>query len=929
MKTTTTDASFTRLAPISLLLVLSGGAWAQGFGPKTDYPAGSYPRSVAVGDFNADGKPDLATANISSNNTVSVLLGDGAGGFLPSTDYPTGISPFSVAVGDFNADGKPDLATANISGNNTVSVLLSDGAGGFLARTDYPTGSYPVSVAVGDFNADGKPDLAVANSNNNTVSVLLSDGAGGFLPRTDYPTDLNPNSVAVGDFNADGKPDLAVANSNNNTVSVLLGDGAGGFLARTDYPTGTYPYSVAVGDFNGDGKPDLATANPGNNTVSVLLNACPSITLTPTVSDVRCQGGSDGSIALTPGGGTAPYTYSVDGGASYGGLSTLSGLSAGAYSVRVKDANDCVSAAQPVTIGEPATTLSASVSGNGGSICAGGTASFTVSGSSGATLTYTITGQSGSQTLPLNGSSQTITASGATSNVALTLVSVSLNGCTQNLSGSSTVTVKPLPTASISGNGGSVCAGSDASFTVSGTSGATLTYTITGQNGSQTLLLDGTSQTITASGATSNVTLTLVSVSKEGCTQNLSGNSTVTVKPQPTASIGGNGGAVCAGSNASFTVSGTSGATLTYTITGQNGSQTLLLNGSSQTITASNATANVALTLVSVSLDGCTQNLSGSSTVTVKPQPTASISGNGGAICSGGTASFTVSGTSGSTLTYTITGQVGSQTLLLDGSSQTLTASNATANVALTLVSVSLNGCTQNLSGSSTVTVNPLPTLTPGPDQSVVLGFGSNCTELTATASGGSGSNYVYNWTPGNLKGPTVTVCPETTTTYSVTVTDGKGCTSLPAQVTVSVQDVRCGNKNQNVTICYYGVTQCVSEKIATRYLKLGATLGGCGSSVARIGVQETTDLPLTLSLKAYPNPVQDAVTVQVLSPTAGEGTLEVLDLAGRSWHTQSRELAEGLNEIELRLDSLPTGLYLVRLRDAAGRQAAVRMKKQ
>ncbi len=322
-------------------------------------------------------------------------------------------------------------------------------------------------------------------------------------------------------------------------------------------------------------------------------------------------------------------------------------------------------------------------------------------------------------------------------------------------------------------------------------------------------------------------------------------------------------------------------------------------------------------------------------TLTSPPLPTASIQGNGGAVCAGSNASFTLSGTSGATLTYTITGQSGSQTLLLNGSSQTITASGATSNVQLTLVSVSKDGCSQNLSSNSTVTVNPLPTVMAGPDQSVILGYGSNCTQITATADGGSGgtppgSNYIYNWTPGNLSGPTVTVCPETTTTYSVTVTDGNGCPSLPAQVTVRVQDVRCGNKNQNVTICYYGVTQCVSEKIAQRYLKLGATLGGCGSSAARLNYEaETADVPLTLSLKAYPNPVQDVVTVQVLSPTAGWGTFEVLDVAGRVRQSRQEHLSEGLNEVKLRLGTLPTGVYLIRCVDEAGQQATVRVSRE
>ena len=94
---------------------------------------------MAIGDVNGDGKPDLAVANYGSN-TVSVLLGNGAGGFGAKTDFATGTGPHSVAIGDLNGDGKPDLAVAN-DGSNTVSVLLGNGAGGFGAKTDFATGS--------------------------------------------------------------------------------------------------------------------------------------------------------------------------------------------------------------------------------------------------------------------------------------------------------------------------------------------------------------------------------------------------------------------------------------------------------------------------------------------------------------------------------------------------------------------------------------------------------------------------------------------------------------------------------------------------------------------------------------------------------------------------------------------------------------------
>ena len=240
------------------------------FQPKVDYETGTYPTSVAVGDFNGDGRADLAVANSVSNN-VSVLLGNGNGTFQAKVDYGVGTNPTSVAVADFNGDGKADLAVA--SGSNNVSVLLGNGNGTFQPKVDYETGTYPTSVAVGDFNGDGRADLVVANYSSKSVSVLLGNGDGTFRPKADFGTGTNPTSVALADFNGDGKADLAVANSGSNNVSVLLGNGDGTFQPKVDYGTGTYPTSVAVGDFNGDGRADLVVANwwTNSNSVSVLI----------------------------------------------------------------------------------------------------------------------------------------------------------------------------------------------------------------------------------------------------------------------------------------------------------------------------------------------------------------------------------------------------------------------------------------------------------------------------------------------------------------------------------------------------------------------------------------------------------------------------------------------------------------------------------
>ncbi|WP_445635253.1 hypothetical protein NSTC745_07193 [Nostoc sp. DSM 114161] len=239
------------------------------FATASNFTVATGPISIAVEDFNGDGKLDLVTAN-STSNKVSVLLGNGTGGFGTASNFTVGTSPQSVTVGDFNGDGNLDLVAANNTSNN-VSVLLGNGTGGFDTATNFSAGTSPQSVTVGDFNGDGNLDLAVTNRTTSKVSVLLGDGTGGFGNPTDFTVGTNPQSVTVADFNSDGKLDLAVANRNSNKVSVLLGDGTGGFGSATNFTVGSAPQSVIVADFNGDGKLDLATANYTSNNISVLL----------------------------------------------------------------------------------------------------------------------------------------------------------------------------------------------------------------------------------------------------------------------------------------------------------------------------------------------------------------------------------------------------------------------------------------------------------------------------------------------------------------------------------------------------------------------------------------------------------------------------------------------------------------------------------
>ncbi|MGA2653308.1 MAG: FG-GAP-like repeat-containing protein [Terracidiphilus sp.] len=260
---------------VTILLGQGNGMFLQAV--NSPVPAGAEPSSVVVGDFNEDGIPDLAVANY-GDGTVTILLGNGNGTFTQAANSPltVGSGPSSIAAADFNGDGIPDLAVANVSGN-TISILLGNGDGTFTQAANSPltVGNGPLSVAVGDFNGNGIPDLAVANAIDSTVMILMGNGDGTFAQATNSPVPVGaePSSIVVADFNGDGVPDLAVANYGSNTLTILLGNGGGTFTQAANSPVtvGSGSISVAAGDFNGDGVPDLAVVNYGQNTLTILL----------------------------------------------------------------------------------------------------------------------------------------------------------------------------------------------------------------------------------------------------------------------------------------------------------------------------------------------------------------------------------------------------------------------------------------------------------------------------------------------------------------------------------------------------------------------------------------------------------------------------------------------------------------------------------
>jgi hypothetical protein len=312
------------LATATLGSGISSSTWVNTQNPAT-LPQ---PLSIAVGDFNGDGIPDIAIgtngatagylsillgngngtfqaaksftglpnnqamvaahfvtggpldiltvdSNASGTNNAALFIGNGEGGGTLQTPFSLGgmANVTAVAAGDFNRDGNEDFViTGVIYGVYCFAPVLGNGKGTFGGPTLNAIGDNPVLVAVGAFNTSGYPDIVVADTGAGQVTIFENNSQGYFFPEGQAKTGVNPTAMVTGDFNGDGYLDLAIVNGGSNDVTILLGHGNYTLTPAAASPsTGHVPTSIAVGDFNGDGIADLAVVNGGDRTVTILL----------------------------------------------------------------------------------------------------------------------------------------------------------------------------------------------------------------------------------------------------------------------------------------------------------------------------------------------------------------------------------------------------------------------------------------------------------------------------------------------------------------------------------------------------------------------------------------------------------------------------------------------------------------------------------
>jgi len=662
----------------------------------------------------------------------------------------------------------------------------------------------------------------VASPTATTVYSVTGTSAGGCVNAT-------PATVTV---TVNPKPTLAltgnsytICNGNSQTFTV---SGASTYTwtpaatltgANTANPVAS-PTSTTVYSVTGTSAGGCVNATPA--TVTVTVNPKPTLTLTGN-SYMICNGGSQ--TFTVSGGNTYTWTPSATLTNANSANPTASPTTTTVYSVTGANIAGCVTAT-PATVTVTVNAVPAlSLASNSYTICNGSSQTFTASGASSYTWTpaATLTG------------ANTANPTADPSTTTVYTVSGTANGCSPSSPLTLTLTVNPLPVYSLTANSYTICNGNSQGLSVSGAS----TYTWT-----PATTLSGANTANPTASPTSTTVYSVTGTSAAGCTNATPATVSVTVNPKPTYSLTGNAYTICSGGSQTFTVSGAS----TYTWT----PATTLTNANIANPTASPTTTTV-YSVTGTSVAGCVNLIPATVTVTVSPIPALSLASNSYTICNGATKTFTVSGAS----TYTWTPAA----TLTGANTANPTASPATTTIYT--VAGTASGCAPSSPLTLTLTVNPLPTYSLAANSYTICNGSSQALSVS-----GAGT---YTWTPSstltgaNTASPSAN--PTTTTVYSVTGTNANACTNLiPATVTVNVNPLPTYTLAANsYTICN-GASQALSVSGASTYAWApAATLTGANTANPIANPTTTTVYSVTgTNASACTNLIPATVTVNV-----------------------------------------------------------------
>lgn len=796
--------------------------------------------------LDGSGDATVHTGNLSANATYTLVSIDAGtcSAVLAGSAIIT-VNPLPTAA----ISGTATICSGNgtnITFNGTANAVVTYNINGGANTTVTLDGTGNATVATGNLSATTTYDLVSVSLNtcsqSQTGSVVVT------VNTTPTATISGTATICSGgnsNITFTGTPNAVITyNINGGTNTTVTLNGAGTATVNTGAITANATYNLVSAVLN-----TCSATLTGSTTVTV--NPMPTATISGTTT--ICSG--NGATITFNGTANAVVTYNINGGTNTtvtlngAGTATVAtgNLSATTtYNLVSVSLNSCSQAQTGSAVMTVNTTPTATISGTA-TICSGGNSNITFTGTANAIVTYNVNGGTNT-TITLNGAGTATLPSGTlTATTTYNLVSVILGTCSATLTGSATVTVNPLPTATISGTT-TICSGTGTNITFAGTPNAVVTYNINGGANTTVTLSGAGTATVATGNLTANATYDLVSATLNSCPQTLSGSAVVTVNPIPTASIAGTT-TICSGNSATITFVGTPNAVITYNINGGTNTTVTLSGAGIATVSTGTITASATYNLVSVSLNSCSQTLTGSAVVTVNPLPTATISGTT-TICSGTGTTITFNGTANAVVTYNINGGTNTTIILNGAGTATLTTGNLTANTTYNLVSASLNSCSQSQSGSAVVTVDALPTATISGTNTICSGTTTNITfngtpnaVVTYNINGGANISATLNGTGTATVATTVLTA---NTTYNMVSVSLNTCSQTQSgSAVITVTPLPAATISGTTTICSGG-TVAISfsgtpNAIVTYNIDGGAnqaiTLDGAGSGTVVTGV--------------------------------------------------------------------------------------------
>ncbi|MFD0778421.1 hypothetical protein ACFQZF_08025 [Flavobacterium myungsuense] len=721
---------------------------------------------------------------------------------------------YTVTITNLTTSCKSTIATGTVTLKLLPTVSLNSPS---ICPGETATLTATPAIA-GTYTYEWEVPSGVTNPGN--VASFPTTIAGTYTVTITNLTTTCKSAIATGTVTLKLLPTVSL-----NSPSICPGETA--TLTATPAIAGTYTYEweVPAGVTNPGNVASFTTTIEGAYTVTItnLTTSCKSaiatgtvtLKLLPTVSlnSPSICPGETATLTATPAiAGTYTYEWEVPAGVTNpGNVASFTTTIEGAYTVTITNlTTSCksTSASGTVTL-KPIPT--ASISTKTPTVCSGNPSRLDFEGTPLATVTYTENGVVKTIQLNTDGEAEVTVNQSSVYN----LISVSyddLPSCSQNLTGSVTITVLPLPTATISTKTPTVCSGNSARIDFEGTPLALVSYTIDGVTNTIQLDSDGEASLL----ATQNTTYTLVSVAYNttpSCIQNLTASVTVTVLPIPTASISTKTPTVCSGNPSRLDFEGTPLATVTYTENGVVKTIQLNTDGEAEVTVNQSSVYN----LISVSYDdlpSCSQNLTGSVTITVLPLPTATISTKTPTVCSGNSARIDFEGTPLALISYTLDGVTNTIPLDSDGEASLLANQNST----YTLVSVASSeagSCTKLLTDSVTISINPTPTVIISSSGTACSGNAINVTFtgtpntiVTFRINGGA----IQNINIGSTGIALLNIILSATSTFkleSITLTNPPNCSqSLSEETIINVNQPPVAGSNANLSICSDAIPQ-------------------------------------------------------------------------------------------------------------------------